>query len=251
MSEQLTKVLPFLRIFFPEQRKWVARVFIVCGLPLVAGQVWEPYANALLSKYLEVRVTVEAATYTGWALLIIGMIVFVVNEVLDRLPKRLVVTAEDTADRQSLIALFSQIHTPSLDLFFHYGKLSMTYYPVLHYFYGIEGFVQASRFHIHDVNLKTTIEALYSSLAKALSFGEFFSQTANPDLYKFDSRHDIHMTPRAKEAHDTFIAAIYAAEGHLRTLCEQTSKKFPDFDFAATNTAAAENYRSYHAQTEA
>lgn len=35
----------------------------------------------------------------------------------------------------------SELHLPTLDLFTHYGKLSATYIPVLHYFYGLEGVV--------------------------------------------------------------------------------------------------------------
>ena len=179
--DHVPKLLPILRVFFPEQRKWVARVFILAGIPLVAGQVWEPYANALLSRYADIRVPIDAATTTGWIFLAIGLVVFAINEILDRLPRR-AVSAEDESDRRACDEIFSQLHLPTLDSFIHYGKLSMTYYPVLHYFYGLEGFVQASSYQIYDARLKSAIDSLYASLSRALSFGEFFTHTSRETL---------------------------------------------------------------------
>ena len=248
--DQINKLIPLLRIFFPEQRKWVARVFILFGLPLVVGKAWEPYANALLQRYFDIRIPVEAATYTGWVLIAIGLFVFAVNEVLDRLPKPTQTSSESVADRQSLNALFREIHIPSIDTFVHYGTLSMSYYPALHYFAGIEGFVQSSSFHFHDAALKSAVEELHESLGEALDYGEFFHSTSNPDLYKFDSRQDIHANTSAKAAHDGFISAVYRTKTAMRTLCSLSRSKFPDFDFEATDKLALKNYRAYQSIPE-
>jgi len=248
--DQINKLIPLLRIFFPEQRKWMARIFILFGLPLVAGKVWEPYVNALLQRYLEIHIPVEAATYTGWTLIAIGLFLFSVNEILDRLPKRTHLSPEEMADRQSLNTLFREIHIPSIDMFVHYGKLSITYYPALHYYYGIEGFVNSSSFHIHDIAIKSAVEALHESLGEALNYGEFFRETPNHDLHKFDSRRDIHTDPRAKAAHDGFISSVYRTEAAMRTLCGLTRGKFPDFNFDETDKLALKNYRAYQSKSE-
>lgn len=248
--KNLDKATPILRIFFPEQRRWVTRLFLLVGVPLVAGRFWEPYANALLSHYLDLRIPIEAATYTGWTLISLGLVVLAINETLDRLPKKAAVSLTEGADRKSLGVLFSEVHLPTIDLFVHYGKLSTTYYPTLHYFYGIEGYVNSANFHIHDQSLRRKILALYDSLKRALSFGEFFKETSSPAFFKFDSRHDVHRDPRAKAAHDGFLNAVYETEENIRALCQATREKFPDFDFETTNNAAIENYRAYQAAAE-
>jgi hypothetical protein len=251
MLDQLHKLTPTLRIFFPEQRRWLVRVFVLCGLPLVAGNLWEPYANALIQRYLGIRVPTEASTYTGWALLGIALLIFVANEIADRLPKPSIQNPQDVSDRQSLQHLFREIHLPSMDTFFHFGKLSATYYPALHYYYGIEGFVESSSYHIHDSHISHAVSELHRSLSKALDFGEYFRDTSNPQLYKFDHRSQTHNEAEIENAHAEFTNAIYESEAALKALCKLTKQKFPDFDFDATNAAAIQGYRAQNAETEA
>jgi hypothetical protein len=235
--------MPIIRIFFPEQRKWMARIFIWSGIPLAAGQLWEPYVNALLARYLEIRIPTEAATNTGWAFIGIGLVVFIFNEIVDRWPKRAMESHADRSDRKSLVSLFSEIHIPAIDTFVEYGKVSMTYIPALHYYAGVEACVSTSNFYLHDAALRAQVNELYASLGKALSFGHFFRDVPNQLLQKFDSRHDIHRDERAKNAHDAFIQSVYETEQNMRALCSTVREKFPDFDFDATNAAALKDYR--------
>lgn len=237
--------LQIIRIFFPEQRKWVARILIASAIPMLTGPVWEPYLNAVLRRYGDFVVPNPNVT-AGWVLLVCGLVVFAANEVLDRRPKQVRVPVEDVADRKTLLTLFSELHLPTLDQFIHYGKLSITYVPVLHHFHGSEGVVQASNFHLHDRVIKSEVGGLHAALSRALSFGEYFVEMPNEKLQKFDSRRDIHADPRAREAHNDFIQAVYDVETHLRALCAAVRSKYPDFDFEATNRRALDDYKSYY-----
>lgn len=244
------KAWKVIRLFFPEQRRWVVRVLVVAGLSMLSVPLWEPYLNAFLARYIDLSVPSPNATF-GWILLVLGIIGVIANEVVDRWPKRISVSVEDEADKKTLHGLFAELHLPTLDLFIHYGKLSMTYIPVLHYFSGLEAVVQASKYHVYDRQLKEGVERLYASLSKALSYGEYFTDTSNEKLQKFDSRHDVHADPRARGAHDAFIQAVYDTETHLRALCMTVRSKYPDFDLDATSRQALEDYRSYNEEAAA
>lgn len=242
VSEQ--QIWRVVRLFYPEQRKWVAKVLVLAAIPLISGPVWQPYLDAFLASYFDINVPSTNITI-GAVLLALGLLCVIANETLDRWPKKISVSVEDDADRQTLHGLFSELHLPTLDLFTHYGKLSATYIPVLHYFYGLEGVVHASKYHIHDQSLKVGVEHLYASLAKALSYGEFFTETADENIQKFDNRQDVHAAPRAREAHDAFVQAVYDTETHLKALCMAVRSKYPGFDLDATSRHALENYRRY------
>ena len=115
----------FIRLFFPEQRKWVARILIVAGISMVTGPMWEPYAKAALEHYAGFSVPAIDVT-TGWVILILGLAVFSINEVLDRRPNIKVASDQDVADRKSMEILLSNLYLPALDKFFHFGKLSIS-----------------------------------------------------------------------------------------------------------------------------
>ncbi|MNV52177.1 hypothetical protein D3C71_1442570 [compost metagenome] len=242
----LNKALPYIRIIFPEQRRWLVRVFVGAGVAAALGPYWEPYVIALAKRYLDVQVPTGAPQITGWVLLFIGLAIYVRNEYVDHKAKPTVERHEDRTDRKMLVSLFSQIHLPSIDQFVDFGKTDAVYMPALHYFYGLEGHMQSSTFFIHDAQIKELVEALYKSLGGALSHGVYFRSTANEDLKKFDSRHLIGDNPGAEQAHEDFISSIHATERDTRALCGAVRKKFPDFDFTATNAAALVDYRSYN-----
>lgn len=238
-----------MRLLFPELRKWVARALIAAGIPTVTGPIWEPYANAALEHYAGFSVPAPNVI-TGWVILILGLVVFAVSEVLDRWPRITVTSDEDVADRKSMEMLFSNLYIPVLDKFFQYGKRSVTYLPILHYFYGLEGLVQTSTYHVHDAELKSDVDGLYSALSRALSHGEYFVEMPNPELQKFDSQRDIHADPDAKKAQEDFVSSVFGAERHLRSLCRSVSAKYPDFDFSRTDRTALAEYREYYQKKE-
>ncbi|WP_323661100.1 hypothetical protein [Pectobacterium versatile] len=234
-----------MRFFFPKQRKWVARALIASAISMVTGPMWEPYANVALEHYAGFSVPAPNVT-AGWVILALGLVVFVANEVLDRLPRGKVISNEDVVDRKSMEILFSNLYLPAFDQFFHYGKQSVIYVPVLHYFYGLEGFVQASSYHVHDAELRSDVDGLYTSLSRALSHGEYFVEMPNAELQKFDSNRDFHLDPDAKRIYEEFVSSVYVAEDHLRSLYRHVSAKYPDFDFTRTNRTALAEYREYY-----
>ncbi len=245
MNEKVKEWLWLIRIFFPEQRKWASRALTTAGLAMLAGPVWTPYADAAVEHFFGIKMPAQQLNITGWGLLALGLLLLSVNVYLDHRSRSDAVLASDVADRMTLEGLFSQLHLPSLDFFVDRGKLSFTYVPVLHYFAGLEACVNASTFYVHDLALRAVIGDLYASLSNALSYGEYFVETPNNKIQKFDSKRDVHIDPDARRAHDGFISAVYATEKHLRDLCGKVKSKFPDFDFSATSRAALEDYKSY------
>lgn len=228
------------RYLFPEQRKWVARVLIGTGLYMVTGPLWEPLLNAFLKRYFDLSVP-ATDVITGWVFFCIGLLVFAFNEFMATRGKTEVISAQDIADRNAMKLLFSNLNLPALDEFFHFGKLSITYMPALHYFYGLEGFVRASNYHVHYEQLKREVDGLYAELSKALSYHAYFVEMPNADMQKFDSRR-----ADARQAHDDFLKAVYAAEAHTRRLCTLVSSKYPDFDFSETNRLALNDYCEHY-----
>lgn len=254
-----------IRVIFPEQRKRLAGLLAIAGISLVTGQWWEPYLNAFLARHAEVNVPSPNPTY-GWILLVLGIAGVIANEALDRWPTQSKAPQEESkaltqaqarnemeyaADKKTLEGLFSELHLPTLDSFIYRGKLSTVHMPALHYFFGLQGVVQASRFHVYDEQLKEGIEQLYTSLSNALSFGAHFVDTSNPDLKRFDDRRGLHADPQAEEAHEAFIQAVHDTETSLRALCMAVRSKYPDIDLDVTNRRALEDYMRHNSELEA
>lgn len=244
MKEIFEQVLRIVRIFFPEQRKWIVRVLLSASLPIICGPVWESYLNAILYHYFSIEVSTTSMEVTGWILLTISLMIFAINEYQDRRVKKENLSIQDVADRKSMEILFSNLHLPSLAKFFELGKVSITYLPALHYFYGLKEFVQAADYHVHDKSIKTAIDALYGALSMAFSHGEYFVEMPNQDLHKFDSRRDVHVDPEARRVHDEFLKSVWTSEEHLRKLCHAVLSKYPDFDFKKTDHLALKEYKA-------
>lgn len=240
-KELLQRVLSLL---FPEQRKWIVRALVITGLPMLSAPLWEPYLNAALAKYFEVSVPTPNATIGG-ILLALGIVGGIANVVLDRRDKRIAVSQEDAADKETLTTLFSELHLPTLDAFIEYGKTSMVYTPVLHYFFGVDAVVRASSYHLHDSALREEVARFHAALTKALSFGHYFVDMPNDKLQKFNSRCDVHADPQARKAHDEFLKAVWDAESHIKALCQAVRSKYPDFDLSVTNRRALADYRRH------
>lgn len=236
-----------LGAWFPEQRKWIVRVLVLAGLPMLSAPLWEPYLNAALAKSFDVSVTTPNAM-VGGILLALGIMGAIANVVLDRKDKRIAVSQEDVADKKTLTMLFSEIYLPTLDTFIDYGKKSVIYIPVLHYFFGVDAVIRSSAYHLHDPKLREAVGHFHAALSKALSYGEYFVEMPNDTLQKFDSRHDVHVDPQAKAAHEDFIQAVWDTEHHIKVLCQLVQSKYLDFDLSETNRRALEDYRHHQAK---
>jgi len=244
------------RLLFPQQRKWVVRVLVVAGISMLISPVWAPYVAALLETFLGTKMpSTDAAPGLGILVLAMGLGVHLFNEHLERQPKASQETPpqpspESLADRSSLEDLFSNLHLPSFDQFFAAGQESTFYVPVLHYYFGLKDFVQASEYHLHDAQIESEIGAFHTSLTLALSLDRYFTDTSNPDLQKFNPQWDIDANPEAKRAFETFHAAVNEARERLRKVCRLIKSKYPGFDFKATNRAAIQDMLDYRRRAE-
>ncbi|HBS0497634.1 hypothetical protein [Pantoea agglomerans] len=233
------------KLFRPEPRKWAVRFVITSGVTLLSTPAWGPYLDAYLKKKYDLSI-IPAPTYIGWILFIVGLLILYANYKIDSKPG---MTKEDSeekkADKKSLYKLFSQLHIPSMDEFFHHGKMSMVYIPATHYADGLSALINSSNFHLYDKEILLSVNALDESLKNSFSLYGYFTETANKNLFKFDSKFRIHSDAEARKAHDDFIESVCAAEKNLKKLCYYTKSTFPDFDFSITDKNAFDDYK-YH-----
>lgn len=238
------------KLLRPEPRKWAVRFVITSGVTLLSTPAWAPYLDAYLKKKYDLSI-IPVPTYTGWILFIVGLVILYVNY---RADSKSGATKEDSqerkADKKSLYKLFSQLHIPSMDDFFHHGKMSMVYIPATHYADGLSAFINSSNFHLHDKKIMASVTALDESLKKSFSLYGYFSETANKNLFKFDSKFLIHSNIEARKAHDDFTESVYTAEKNLKQLCTYTKNTFPDFDFSVTDKNALDDYNYHNAEPQ-
>lgn len=152
---------------------------------------------------------------------------------------------EKRKDRETITGLLQEIHTPTFDEFIHYGQMHFLYGDIIHYWEGFNGKMAASNFYLYDEQLRAVVLALRDSWGKCLSFGQYFRDTNNIKIQKFDNRYDIYKDEKARKAHQGFGEAINEADRNLRELIVLVRREFQDIDVDATNTAALNDYRSY------
>ena len=70
-------LLEAFRIFRPNQRTWMVRIFIVSGIPLVSSSFWQPWVEAWLER--ELGFSVSYVSTPGWILIAIGIIIYIFN----------------------------------------------------------------------------------------------------------------------------------------------------------------------------
>jgi len=155
-------------------------------------------------------------------------------------------TSEHVRDVVTLNRLFRTIHTPTFDTFIEYGKTSYVLDRMLHFWEGFRAQVTASEFHLYDEELKTLVSEFFTVLGKSLSFGEYFTPTNNPNLYKFNSLLDIFRSKDFREVHDEFNQAIWNSEAKFRALLSAVRRKFPEIDIDDSNLAAWNEYIEFN-----
>jgi nucleoside phosphorylase len=154
-------------------------------------------------------------------------------------------SVKDAHDKKMLIAIYERIHRPTLEHFFHFGKLHKLYDPAEDYFFDVDSIVGGIGFHIYDATIRTHVEEFREKWREALyDYRSYFVEMPNPNLQRFNSRFDIYRDSKALAAHDGFLAAIYKTETTLRQLCAAVLDKYPGFDFDLTDAAAIERHRS-------
>lgn len=245
MNEKLQGLIPFLRIFFPELRKWIPKILIGAGIAIITGPFWAPILNAALKRYFDLSVPLEQSSIAGWILLALGLGVYFFTVAEDRRTQSKPAQPQEIADQRSLNSFFSKLSLPAFDSFFEYGHLLMTYTPVFYYYYGLKEFVEASEYHIHDEEIRAEIESLCSAMSSALSHGDYFHPTSNEKLQKFDSSRDMYLHEDVRLARENFLSSVTAAEQHMRNLCRKVKSKYPEFDFATTSQSAIADFKEY------
>ncbi len=77
MKQILDFLLEVIRIFKPDQRKWIVRTFIVSGIGMISSPFWQTWIEALLEK--ELGLNFSYTTLPGWILIAIGVLFHLFN----------------------------------------------------------------------------------------------------------------------------------------------------------------------------
>jgi hypothetical protein len=75
-------LLEILRIFKPDQRKWIVRIFITSGIGLISSKFWQPWVEAILEK--EFGIDLSYTSVPGWILISIGLLLYIFNTWQDK-----------------------------------------------------------------------------------------------------------------------------------------------------------------------
>ncbi|MGX5835090.1 FKBP-type peptidyl-prolyl cis-trans isomerase [Aeromonas piscicola] len=78
--------LEVIRIFKPDQRKWLVRTFVLAGISMVSSKFWQPWVEAILEQKL--NIDLSYASVPGWALIVIGLVIHGFNVYQDKASKK-------------------------------------------------------------------------------------------------------------------------------------------------------------------
>lgn len=70
-------LLEVIRIFRPDQRKWIVRIFILSGIGMISTPFWQPWVEAILKK--EIGLDLSYTMIPGWVLITIGVVIYFFN----------------------------------------------------------------------------------------------------------------------------------------------------------------------------
>lgn len=82
MKQFLDFILELVRIIKPDHRKWMVRIFVLAGIPLVSSSYIQAIVEAQIKRELQIDLAVTEIP--GWILLAIGVVVYVFNNYQDR-----------------------------------------------------------------------------------------------------------------------------------------------------------------------
>jgi hypothetical protein len=78
--------LEVIRIFKPDQRKWLVRTFALAGIPMVSSPFWQSWVEAFIEQEINIDLSVTSAP--GWVLIIIGLAIHGFNVYQDKESKK-------------------------------------------------------------------------------------------------------------------------------------------------------------------
>lgn len=210
---------------------------------MIAEPLWEPYVRALLKKQFGMEVGDTAIP--GWILFAVGVGLHLANRYEQRHPIIPVESKRDSRrerDIRTLRRVLETIHTPTFDEFLEYGKTSLLLGRIFHFWEGFHHLMGSADFFMSDDECLRLIVDLHDSWGTTLDFGEWFTNTSNSDLYKFDHRHGLHPPGDVQKAHKRFISSIWRAESALRAVLQYVFKNYPETDTELTNSIAWREY---------
>lgn len=76
-KQTLDFILDIIRIFKPDHRKWMVRIFVISGIPLVSSSFIQSLIETALEKQFDVDL--GFTTVPGWILISIGLCIYFFN----------------------------------------------------------------------------------------------------------------------------------------------------------------------------
>lgn len=69
--------LEVIRMFKPDHRKWVVRIFVLSGISMISPPFWQPWLEIYLEE--ELNIDLSVASTPGWIFIVIGLAIYIFN----------------------------------------------------------------------------------------------------------------------------------------------------------------------------
>ncbi len=144
-------------------------------------------------------------------------------------------------DLRVLRRLLQNLPLRFIDLFIEDAQMDRIPQDVFFFWEGFNVEATARDFHVFDDELRNTIVAFHQAWGRALSHGEYFITTLNPNMYRYRNR--LPGEPREYEAnYRRYHEDVTAMEQALDAFVEQIKSRFEEVDLFATSKEAWEPF---------
>lgn len=190
----------------------------------------------------------------GWALIFLGVVLaffawFLLEQVkalngalrLLALPEPSSLTSMDFS---ALNRVMSNLNVSALEYFIEKGHAGYFYSPIFIEITSFASAFETATFHISHVKLRESLRKFYSAWQGTMLYGQFFRETANPYLHRFDFPMDLPRNQYESDLHDRYMSNIALLEQEFKGLVEAIRKYAPNLDIYSASILASQGRSS-------
>jgi hypothetical protein len=148
-------------------------------------------------------------------------------------------------DLRQLTSILSMLNSSVIDRFIHniqFGHIDLT---IFHFWEAYNSILTSSVYQIHDQELDKLMKAFHKAWGKCLSFGEWFTPTANYQILRLLTQHEIHSSryKQWKTVIDKIGVGSTKLNGAYKALLQYVKKIYPEVELSETDKAAWRGYK--------
>jgi hypothetical protein len=140
--------------------------------------------------------------------------------------------------------VLSTINSHALDTFLEMAPQQI-YTPIIHYFDGFKGIVNASNFMLYDPTALGLVEKVYKYFSISLTHDYLYVNTANSEIQKLGKYQAIPFTAKEKELIVELREAIAELNKNWRLLLKHIKLNYLEIDTEKLSKAAFEEYQEF------